>query len=67
MGKLVLQEAQVDIIPLELCNEYNWYGGRITFNMVCAGSASGHVDSCQVKLRNFQLKIIFQITFMKLH
>ncbi|XP_072847010.2 transmembrane protease serine 12 isoform X1 [Pogona vitticeps] len=46
-GKLILQEAQVDIIPLSLCNEYNWYGGRITWNMVCAGSASGHVDSCQ--------------------
>ncbi|XP_061471259.1 transmembrane protease serine 12-like [Rhineura floridana] len=46
-GKLILQEAQVDIIPLRVCNRYDWYGGIITKNMVCAGSASGRVDSCQ--------------------
>nr|XP_060619993.1 transmembrane protease serine 12-like [Anolis sagrei ordinatus] len=46
-GKLILQEAQVEIIPLSTCNRYNWYGGRITWNMVCAGTESGKVDSCQ--------------------
>ncbi|XP_061471247.1 transmembrane protease serine 12-like isoform X2 [Rhineura floridana] len=45
--KIILQEAQVDIIPLIVCNRHNWYGGTITNNMLCAGSASGHVDSCQ--------------------
>ncbi|XP_044277414.1 transmembrane protease serine 12-like [Varanus komodoensis] len=45
--KLILQEAQVDIIPLNVCNSPNWYGGQLTLNMLCAGSSSGHVDSCQ--------------------
>ncbi|XP_042305162.1 transmembrane protease serine 12-like isoform X2 [Sceloporus undulatus] len=46
-GKLILQEAQVDIIPLNKCNRYNGYGGRLTSKMICAGSESGRVDSCQ--------------------
>uniref|UniRef100_A0A8D2ILR4 Peptidase S1 domain-containing protein n=1 Tax=Varanus komodoensis TaxID=61221 RepID=A0A8D2ILR4_VARKO len=46
-GKLILQEAQVNIIPLKVCNRYDWYGGAVSWNMICAGSASGHVDSCQ--------------------
>ncbi|XP_061471261.1 transmembrane protease serine 9-like isoform X2 [Rhineura floridana] len=46
-AKYILQEAQVDVIPLYICNRYDWYGGAISWNMVCAGSASGHVDSCQ--------------------
>ncbi|XP_025030943.1 transmembrane protease serine 12-like isoform X2 [Python bivittatus] len=45
--KLILQEAQVDIIPLITCNQYDWYGGILTWNMLCAGSKSGRVDSCQ--------------------
>ncbi|XP_062977534.1 transmembrane protease serine 12-like [Elgaria multicarinata webbii] len=43
----VLQEAQVDIIPLHVCNRYDWYGGTVAWNMLCAGSADGSVDSCQ--------------------
>ncbi|XP_062977530.1 transmembrane protease serine 9-like [Elgaria multicarinata webbii] len=46
-GKFILQEAQVKIIPQDVCNDIDWYGGQLTKNMVCAGSASGHVDSCQ--------------------
>ncbi|XP_063149019.1 transmembrane protease serine 12-like [Candoia aspera] len=46
-GKHILQEAQVDIIPLQICNSYDWYGGTVSLNMICAGSESGRVDSCQ--------------------
>ncbi|XP_025030784.1 transmembrane protease serine 12-like [Python bivittatus] len=46
-GKHILQEAQVDIIPLQICNSYDWYAGTVSLNMICAGSESGHVDSCQ--------------------
>ncbi|KAG8147753.1 hypothetical protein E2320_001391, partial [Naja naja] len=49
-GKHILQEAQVDIIPLQICNSYDWYGGTVSLKMVCAGSESGHVDSCQQHL-----------------
>uniref|UniRef100_A0A8C6VQY2 Peptidase S1 domain-containing protein n=1 Tax=Naja naja TaxID=35670 RepID=A0A8C6VQY2_NAJNA len=45
--KKILQEAQVDIIPQNICNRYDWYGGVVTTNMFCAGSESGAVDSCQ--------------------
>ncbi|XP_053231091.1 transmembrane protease serine 12-like isoform X3 [Podarcis raffonei] len=50
VGKLILQEAQVDVFPLRLCNRYDSYAGRLTENMVCAGSLTGRVDSCQVLL-----------------
>ncbi|XP_061471258.1 transmembrane protease serine 12-like [Rhineura floridana] len=43
----VLQEAEVDIIPIQLCNRYDWYGGVIKEEMLCAGSEGGGVDSCQ--------------------
>uniref|UniRef100_A0A8D2J0J2 Peptidase S1 domain-containing protein n=1 Tax=Varanus komodoensis TaxID=61221 RepID=A0A8D2J0J2_VARKO len=43
----MLQEVQVDIIPSELCNRYDWYGGAIREEMLCAGAETGGVDSCQ--------------------
>ncbi|XP_032991698.1 transmembrane protease serine 12-like [Lacerta agilis] len=46
-GKFILQEAQVDVIPLYICNRYDWYAGVVSWNMLCAGSETGHVDSCQ--------------------
>ncbi|XP_067320027.1 transmembrane protease serine 12-like [Anolis sagrei] len=47
VGEHILQEAQVDIIPLRICNKLDWYAGTISLKMICAGSASGKIDSCQ--------------------
>uniref|UniRef100_A0A8C4JDF8 Transmembrane serine protease 12 n=1 Tax=Dromaius novaehollandiae TaxID=8790 RepID=A0A8C4JDF8_DRONO len=43
----VLKEAKVEIIPSDVCNAFNSYGGLIDSNMICAGSESGGIDSCQ--------------------
>nr|XP_025044528.1 transmembrane protease serine 12 isoform X2 [Pelodiscus sinensis] len=46
-GSPILQEAQVDIIPSNICNGFEWYAGMVNNNMFCAGFESGGVDSCQ--------------------
>ncbi|XP_062977533.1 transmembrane protease serine 12-like [Elgaria multicarinata webbii] len=46
-GTLQLQEAKIRIIPLDICNRYDWYGGSVSSNNLCAGSETGRVDSCQ--------------------
>ncbi|XP_038234086.2 transmembrane protease serine 12 isoform X2 [Dermochelys coriacea] len=46
-GSPILQEAQVDIIPSDICNGFEWYAGMINNNMFCAGLESGGIDSCQ--------------------
>nr|XP_013816350.1 PREDICTED: transmembrane protease serine 12 [Apteryx mantelli mantelli] len=43
----VLKEAQVEIIPSDVCNAFDSYGGLVNSNMICAGSESGGIDSCQ--------------------
>ncbi|KYO27208.1 transmembrane protease serine 12 [Alligator mississippiensis] len=43
----ILQEAEVYIIPSDICNGFDWYAGMITANMLCAGDESGGIDSCQ--------------------
>ncbi|NXF80275.1 ACRO protein, partial [Sclerurus mexicanus] len=43
----LLQEAQVHIIDLKLCNSSKWYAGRIFSNNVCAGYPQGTIDTCQ--------------------
>nr|XP_034963987.1 transmembrane protease serine 12-like [Zootoca vivipara] len=45
----ILQEAQLRVFPLKVCNSYGWHNGRLSRNQLCAGSESGHVDTCMVK------------------
>ncbi|XP_069508924.1 transmembrane protease serine 12-like [Ambystoma mexicanum] len=42
-----LLEAQVDLIPREICNQDDWYAGVIGEGMICAGFESGGIDACQ--------------------
>uniref|UniRef100_A0A8C8SH90 Peptidase S1 domain-containing protein n=1 Tax=Pelusios castaneus TaxID=367368 RepID=A0A8C8SH90_9SAUR len=48
-GKYLLPtlEAQVDIIPSDICNSFEWYAGMVNNNMFCAGFETGGIDSCQ--------------------
>uniref|UniRef100_A0A8D0DQM8 Peptidase S1 domain-containing protein n=1 Tax=Salvator merianae TaxID=96440 RepID=A0A8D0DQM8_SALMN len=46
-GSYILQEAGIKNIPLEICNEEDWYDGTVSRNNLCAGSETGHVDACQ--------------------
>ncbi|XP_006157618.1 acrosin isoform X2 [Tupaia chinensis] len=42
-----LQEANVNIINLDLCNSTQWYNGHIHSTNVCAGYPQGMIDTCQ--------------------
>uniref|UniRef100_UPI00398F3FF3 transmembrane protease serine 12-like n=1 Tax=Pristiophorus japonicus TaxID=55135 RepID=UPI00398F3FF3 len=43
----ILQEAEVDLIPTNICNQRSWYDGMITEKMQCAGYENGSADGCQ--------------------
>ncbi|XP_015199639.1 transmembrane protease serine 12-like [Lepisosteus oculatus] len=42
-----LQEAEVNLIPRETCNQPDWYNQSLTENMQCAGHETGGIDACQ--------------------
>ncbi len=37
MDENILNEAQVPIIERDICNQQDWYNGKISQNMICAG------------------------------
>ncbi|NXN94626.1 ACRO protein, partial [Rhinopomastus cyanomelas] len=44
---LLLQEAQVHLISLDLCNSTQWYQGVLFSTNICAGYPQGGIDTCQ--------------------
>ncbi|XP_066175663.1 acrosin-like [Sylvia atricapilla] len=45
--RLVLQEAKVRLIDVQLCNSSRWYGGAVHPQELCAGYPRGGIDTCQ--------------------
>ncbi|NXU39533.1 ACRO protein, partial [Drymodes brunneopygia] len=43
----VLQEAKVQLIDAQLCNNSGWYAGDIHTHNLCAGYPQGTIDTCQ--------------------
>ncbi|XP_064903745.1 acrosin [Columba livia] len=43
----VLQEAQVQLIDVQLCNSTMWYRGAVHPHNLCAGYPQGGIDTCQ--------------------
>ncbi|XP_054150103.1 acrosin-like [Melozone crissalis] len=45
--RMVLQEAKVRLIDVQLCNSSRWYGGAVHPQDLCAGYPRGGIDTCQ--------------------
>ncbi|KAJ7426354.1 Acrosin [Willisornis vidua] len=46
-GDVVLQEAKVHLMDMELCNSSPWYAGAVHPENLCAGYPQGSIDTCQ--------------------
>ncbi|NWT06112.1 ACRO protein, partial [Mionectes macconnelli] len=44
--RLVLQEAKVRLIDVQLCNSSRWYAGAVHPHDLCAGYPRGGIDTC---------------------
>ncbi|NWS36827.1 ACRO protein, partial [Polioptila caerulea] len=44
---VMLQEAKVRLIDVQLCNSSRWYGGAVHPQDLCAGDPRGGIDTCQ--------------------
>uniref|UniRef100_A0A8C4VCR6 Peptidase S1 domain-containing protein n=1 Tax=Gopherus evgoodei TaxID=1825980 RepID=A0A8C4VCR6_9SAUR len=64
-GSPILQEAQVDIVPSDICNGFEWYEGMVNNNMFCAGFESGGIDSCQVRLEFLFVDVLYFKTLIE--
>ncbi|NWV43504.1 ACRO protein, partial [Grantiella picta] len=42
-----LQEAEVQLIDLQVCNSSRWYTGEVHTHNLCAGYPQGGIDTCQ--------------------
>ncbi|NWS87930.1 ACRO protein, partial [Toxostoma redivivum] len=47
VARLVLQEAKVRLMDVQLCNSSRWYGGAVHPQDLCAGYPRGGIDTCQ--------------------
>ncbi|NXN91044.1 ACRO protein, partial [Rhinopomastus cyanomelas] len=47
IGKSPLQEAQVHLIDLNLCNSTQWYQGVLHSTNICASYPQGSINTCQ--------------------
>ncbi|NXQ46762.1 ACRO protein, partial [Catharus fuscescens] len=45
--RLVLQEAKVRLVDVQLCNSSRWYRGAVHPQDLCAGYPRGGIDTCQ--------------------
>ncbi|XP_032913427.2 acrosin-like [Catharus ustulatus] len=45
--RLVLQEAKVRLMDVQLCNSSRWYRGAVHPQDLCAGYPRGGIDTCQ--------------------
>ncbi|NWV76377.1 ACRO protein, partial [Dasyornis broadbenti] len=44
---VVLQEAKVRLMDVQLCNSSRWYGGAVQPQDLCVGYPRGGIDTCQ--------------------
>ncbi|CAH1785836.1 unnamed protein product [Owenia fusiformis] len=42
----VIRQVQLPILKSSLCNSTNWYNGKVSNEMLCAGYANGGKDTC---------------------
>lgn len=49
--RTVLRQVQMPIISTATCNSPEWWGGRISNAMICAGYEDDRKDVCSVRIK----------------